>query len=95
MYPSVWKGKAPKSDVPLEELLQSRMVDMNTASQEELMTLPGIGEQKAKAILEDRAANGRYGSLEEVSRVKGIGEITIAGWHGLAYAAREGSNEAG
>lgn len=49
-------------------------VDINTAGLEELMSLPGIGEVRARAILEDRAANGPYRYPEELIRVKGIGE---------------------
>ncbi|WP_251979011.1 ComEA family DNA-binding protein [Salinicola avicenniae] len=53
-------------------------VNINTATAEELATLPGIGEVKAEAIVEDRDANGDYASLEELTRVSGIGETTVA-----------------
>ena len=49
-------------------------VDINTAGLEELMTLPGIGETRAQAILDDREANGPFRYPEELLRVKGIGE---------------------
>ena len=38
------------------------------------MALPGIGERRAQAILDDRAANGPYRYPENLIRVKGIGE---------------------
>ncbi len=53
-------------------------VDLNTASAEELMTLPGIGEKRAADIVADREANGPYRFPEDVTRVKGIGEETLS-----------------
>ena len=49
-------------------------VDINTAGLDDLMTLPGIGEVRAQAILDDREANGPYRYPENLIRVKGIGE---------------------
>ena len=51
----------------------SGVVNVNTASAEQLMALPGIGQAKARAILEERDARGRFDSLEELMEVKGIG----------------------
>lgn len=48
------------------------LVNLNTAGQEELERLPGIGPARAKAILEYRARKP-FRSAEEVIRVKGIG----------------------
>lgn len=47
-------------------------VNINTASKEELMTIPGIGEAKAAAILAYRQENGPFTSLEELMNVEGI-----------------------
>ena len=49
-------------------------VDINTAGLDELMGLPGIGQVRAQAILDDREANGPYRYPEDLIRVKGIGE---------------------
>ena len=54
-------------------------VNINTAGLEELMTLPGIGEARARAILDDREQNGPFRYPEELTRVKGIGEGILAG----------------
>ena len=47
-------------------------VNINRASKETLMTLPGIGEAKAEAILTYRQAEGRFDSPEELMNVPGI-----------------------
>ncbi len=50
----------------------SPKIHLNSASQKELETLPGIGEEKAKAILSEREKLGGFKSLEELSKVSGI-----------------------
>ncbi len=47
-------------------------MNINRASKETLMTLPGIGEAKAEAILTYRQAEGRFESPEELMNVPGI-----------------------
>jgi competence protein ComEA len=52
-------------------------VHINTATLEELMLLPGIGETTAQAILDYRAANGLFNNLEALDAVEGIGPSTL------------------
>ena len=52
-------------------------VNINTANQTELESLPGIGPVKAKAILEYRKKNGGFKSVDELTRVDGIGPVTL------------------
>lgn len=49
-------------------------VNINTADVSELMTLSGIGESKAKAIVEYRESNGAFKSIEELMNISGIKE---------------------
>ena len=54
-------------------------VDVNTAGLEELMTLPGIGQTRAQAILDWRAENGPFRYVEDLIQVPGIGEGILEG----------------
>ena len=54
------------------------IVDINSATLEELVTLDGIGEALARRILADRLQHGRFRSVDDLARVPGIGKKTIA-----------------
>ena len=54
------------------------LVNLNTATQAELESLPGVGPVTAQSILDWRAANGRFTSVEELLEVDGIGDATLA-----------------
>jgi competence protein ComEA len=54
------------------------LVNINTATQTELETLPGIGPVTASAILQWRTDNGAFSAVDELMEVSGIGEATLA-----------------
>lgn len=53
-------------------------VDLNTATEDQLDELPGIGEVTAKRIVQWRAEHGRFDSVEQLREVGGIGESRFA-----------------
>ena len=62
----------PLTEHPLEE-----KVDINNATIEDLMGLPGIGPKTAHAIVTHRKEHGKFQKLEDLTQVRGIGEKTI------------------
>ena len=52
--------------------------DLNAAPERHLMLLPGIGPARARAIVEERARGGPFGSVVDLQRVRGIGPATTA-----------------
>lgn len=55
----------------------SAVININSASIEQLESIKGIGNKKAQAIIEFRNQNGEFASLEDLTKVKGIGEKFI------------------
>ena len=53
------------------------VVNVNTATVEELQLLPGIGEVRARAVIAVRKQRGGFKSLEDLLQVKGIGEVGL------------------
>lgn len=56
-----------------------KKIDINTASVVELQKLPRIGEKVAQRIVDFRKENGKFKKIEEIMKVKGIGEKTFGG----------------
>lgn len=53
------------------------MVNINTADRDTLMTIKGVGEKRAEAIITYRKEHGRFDSVEDLMRVDGIGQATV------------------
>lgn len=85
--PTLFLGKPDFITVPNEDLSNStssesvkekpKLLNINTASIEELQTLPSIGPQTARKIIEYREAQGDFKSVDSLTEVKGIGEKTL------------------
>lgn len=54
-------------------------VHLNTATKEQLMSLPNIGEKRAQSILDYRQQHGPFTSAEQLLQIDGIGEKTLEG----------------
>jgi competence protein ComEA len=55
-----------------------KLLDINTATAEQFAkVMVGVGKAKAEAIVKDREANGKFTSVDDLDRVKGIGKATI------------------
>ena len=73
------KGEqAPPLTSPRDSVPFSSIVNINTATVEELDTLPGIGPAIAQRIVDYRTEYGDFANIEDLMNVKGIGEATFA-----------------
>jgi competence ComEA-like helix-hairpin-helix protein len=87
VFPSVIPDFAGASDPSDAEPSVERPigpVDVNTATADELVRLPGIGPVRAAAIVRERDLRGGYSSLDELLDVRGIGPVTLEGLRGSA-----------
>ena len=71
------KTEVVQTTAPATTEKSNELVNINLASFDELMTLEGIGETKAKAIINYRIENGAFLSVDELLEVDGIGEKTL------------------
>ncbi len=58
---------------PLSKEVKVYKINLNLANEYEFDNLPGVGPKLAAEIIRDRNANGRFNSVEDINRVKGIG----------------------
>jgi len=66
--------KEKKTKSKKEIALEGKQININTASKEELMLLPGVGESTASKIIEYREQNNGFKNIEDIMEVKGIGK---------------------
>ena len=62
------------------------LIDIKTATAEELTALPGLGPRKAAALVAYREAHGPFATLADAAAVKGISLRMAESWAGLAAA---------
>ena len=78
--PAAAHQSSPKTETPPAAAKAEKpapagaLVNLNTATQAQLETLPGIGAKAAQRILEYRQKNGSFKKPEDLMNVKGIGE---------------------
>ena len=65
---------------------EQAVIDINSADAEELTALPGIGPEKAAALVAYRTEHGPFATLADAAAVKGISERMTESWAGLAEA---------
>ncbi len=85
--PALFLGQPDFIAAPNEELSDNgptesikekpRLLNINTATVEELQTLPGIGPQTAKKVVQYREEHGDFSSVDALTEVKDIGEKTL------------------
>ena len=63
-------------DISVEEQTEG-IVNINKATESELMTLPGIGSSRAADIVRYRTDNGRFQTIEDIMKVSGIKEAAF------------------
>lgn len=82
---AVQTPRVPKAIEPatVSPRLASNLIDINTATAEELEALPGIGPKLAGAIVQYRDKQGGFQTLEQIKEVKGIGEKKYESISGL------------
>lgn len=67
-------GDEERNSETAGQLSDDGTVNINLAGKEQLMSIPGIGEVTAEAIIEYRTDNGQFTSIEDIMNVSGIGE---------------------
>ncbi|WP_086347734.1 helix-hairpin-helix domain-containing protein [Candidatus Enterococcus clewellii] len=67
--------------VPVEQFsekgVDSGKINLNTATEQELMTLSGIGQKKAQEIISYREVHGKFTAVEDLALISGFGEKTV------------------
>lgn len=58
-------------------LSAAETININTADQEMLMSIKGIGEKRAQAIIDYRKEHGPFKSIDELAEIKGLGQFII------------------
>ena len=72
-------GEKPKqmSEIGTTSSSSGEVININTASKEQLMKISGVGKTKAEAIIEHREKNGDFKKKEDITKVRGIGKATF------------------
>jgi competence protein ComEA len=75
--PAAKLAVAHKAEKPARPAITGKL-NINTATAEQIALLPGIGEAKAKAILDYKTTNGNFKKIDDLQNIKGIKEKKVA-----------------
>lgn len=75
--PGITENTAEVSGMNSKASGDGEKINLNTATREQLMTLPGIGEAKADAVIAYREEMGNFQSIEEIMNISGIKEAVF------------------
>ncbi len=79
---------APAATAAQGKEQQPAPIDINKASVEELQELPGVGPSLAQRIVEFREEHGPFASVDELLKVRGIGEKSLERFRHMVVAGK-------
>lgn len=83
VMPVTAPSAGPDREITATDPTDYEKIRLNSATAEELVLLPGLGEKTALRIIQYRDAHGGFGSVEELLQVEGIGEKKLEQWRSL------------
>ena len=89
--PRALTAKGNPSSKADPEYLRTHQINLNTATAEELQLLPGIGPSMAQKILDYRAQNGPFETVDDLTKIRGIGQVTLEKLRALVTTGQKNS----
>ncbi len=74
---AIQERNVPNDSETAEDVVLSNGININTATKEEIMVLPSIGDALSDRIIEYRESNGGFKNIEEIKNVYGVGDKTF------------------
>ncbi|MEA2066663.1 MAG: ComEA family DNA-binding protein [Thermotogota bacterium] len=78
----------------IKSKIKNELIDINMATTDQLQTLPGIGPEKSQAIIDYRQNSGPFIHIDDLTKVKGIGDATLNNIKDLIYVEETETNKA-